>query len=391
MLFHDVGKGYGHEHSERGAKMVHKAAARWQLTPDDTHEWHLLVLHHLLMSHIAQRRDLSDDTVVANFAGVVGTPALLKKLYLLTFADMKAVGPKVWNAWKGGLLDELYRRTLERFETGESPEEEREARLQRRKERLSRTLVAVAPPEQVGAFLAEMPESYFLSTPEEAVPGHFQLLNRFTQSNGDGAPDPYRAALVHFPEREFSELTVVTRDRPGLFAMLTGVLAANGLNVASARITTSRDGIALDVFRLSHVDRQELVMDADTWTRVYARLGAILRGERTMEEMLRVARSPAYLTRRNARIPTEVTVDNTSSPHYTVIDLTAPDRMGLLFTITYALFQLGVVIHLAKITTNVDQVLDVFYVTGSTGAKVADPDGLANALRNQLVNMDASS
>ncbi len=391
LLFHDVGKGYGREHSERGARMVHPAVARWQLSPDDAHEWHQLVLLHLLMSHIAQRRDLSDDTVIANFASVVGTPALLKKLYLLTFADMKAVGPKVWNAWKGGLLDELYRRTLERFETGESVEEEREARLQRRKEQLRRALNVLAPPEQIAAFLEFMPESYFLSTPEKAVPDHFQLLTRFTQANGDGTSDPYRAALVHFPEREFSEFTVVTHDRPGLFAMLTGVLAAQGLNIAGARITTSRDGLALDVFRLSHAERRELVMDADTWTRVYARLGAVLRGERTMEDMLRAASPSSYLNKHKTRIPTEVTIDNTDSPRYTVIDITAPDRMGLLFTITYALFQLGLEIHLAKITTNVDQVLDVFYVTDHRGAKVADPESVANALRSQLISLNASS
>jgi len=391
LLFHDVGKGYGQEHSERGAGMVRTAAARWQLSPDDAHEWYQLVLLHLLMSYIAQRRDVSDDTVIANFARVVGTPALLKKLYLLTFADMRAVGPRVWNAWKGGLLDELYRRTLERFETGESVEEEREARLQRRKAQLRQTLSTVASPEHLAAFLESMPESYFLSTPEKDVPEHFQLLNRFTQTNGDGASEPYRAALVHFPEREFSELTVVTHDQPGLFAMLTGVLAAQGLNIAGARITTSREGIALDVFRLSHAERSELVMDADTWTRVYARLGAVLRGERTMEDMLRAATPPSYLNRHKSRIPTEVTVDNTDSPRYTVIDITAPDRMGLLFTITYALFQLGLEIHLAKITTNVDQVLDVFYVTDHRGEKVPDPESVANALRNQLIDKGVGS
>jgi [protein-PII] uridylyltransferase len=345
LLFHDVGKGYGQEHSDRGARMVRTAAARWQLNADDAHEWHQLVLLHLLMSYIAQRRDLSDDTVIANFARVVGTPALLKKLYLLTFADMKAVGPKVWNAWKGGLLDELYLRTLERFETGESVEEEREARLQRRKAQLRLTLSTLASPQHITAFLESMPESYFLSTPEKDVPDHFQLLNRFTQTNGDGASEPYRVALLHFPEREFSELTVVTHDQPGLFAMLTGVLAAQGLNIAGARITTSRDNIALDVFRLSHAERRELVMDADTWTRVYARLGAALRGERTMEDMLRAANPSSYLNKHKARIPTEVTVDNTDSLRYTVIDITTPDRMGLLFTITYALFQLGLEIH----------------------------------------------
>jgi [protein-PII] uridylyltransferase len=391
MLYHDVGKGYGHEHSERGAQKVLTAAARWQFTPDDTHEWHHLVRHHLLMSHIAQRRDLSDETVITKFAHTVGTPALLKKLYLLTFADMKAVGPKVWNTWKGGLLDELYLQTLERFETGELTEEGREARLQRRKERISRALLTIAPLQAIAAFLAVMPDNYFLSTPEESVSGHFRLLSRFAQRSDDSSDDPYRASLVHFPEREFSEFTIVTHDRPGLFAMLTGVLATHGLNVASARITTSREGLALDVFRLSHLDRQALVMEPDLWTRVYTHLNTVLRGERKVEDLVHAASPPAFLRKRNPRVPTEVTVDNTLSPYYTVIDVTAPDRMGLLFTLAFALFQLGVEIHLAKITTNVDQVLDVFYVTDSTGAKIAAPDSLARALRTQLVHTDGGT
>jgi len=391
MLFHDVGKGFGQEHSERGARMVNAAATRWKLTSDATREWYLLVLHHLFMSHIAQRRDLSDDGVIANFARVIGSPDLLKKLYVLTFADMRSVGPKVWNAWKGGLLSELYLRTLERFETGESIEEDREAKLGRRREELTKLLTSSgsAKPEQIEAFLDSMPDNYILATPEESVPGHFQLMNRFAHGRVMEEGDPYRISLVHFPEREFSELTVVTQDRPGLFAMLTGVLAMNALNVVSARISTSREGFALDVFRLSHMDRRDLVLDQDTWTRVYARLGAVLRGERTMEEMLHTVQSRSHLAPRNARVPTEVTIDNDSSPYYTLVDVTAPDRMGLLFSVTYVFFQLNLQIHLAKITTNVDQVLDVFYVTDATGQKVANPKTLEIALREQLTSGNA--
>jgi [protein-PII] uridylyltransferase len=381
------------------------------MSEDDTHEWYLLVQHHLRMSYIAQRRDISDDALIAEFAQTVGTEAVLKKLYLLTFADMKAVGPKVWNSWKGDLLDELYLRTLERFETGESAEEDPEARLQRRKEHLAVILSAegkATSEEQVTQFLASMPDRYFLATPEESVPGHFQLMSRFIQTknrqtmaivtppspeqnlsdqnlsgqNPEG--DPYRISLAHFPEREYSELTVVTDDQPGLFALLTGVLAVNNLNVAGARISTSQDGIALDVFRLSHAERPEVVMDADLWSRLRTRLDTVLRGERALEDLLQATRGPAFLNKRDARISTEVTVDNIGSPDYTVIDITAPDRTGFLFRVTAALFQLGLIIHLAKITTNVNQVLDVFYVTSSTGTKVRDPDQLADALRQRI-------
>jgi [protein-PII] uridylyltransferase len=386
ILYHDVGKGYGHDHDERGAAMVKDTAARWSLSPDDTHEWHFLVQHHLRLSSISQRRDLSDDTVIADCARFVGTPALLKKLYLLTFADMKAVGPKVWNPWKGELLDELYLRTLEVLETGEPVEENREARLQRRKDRLSHALTQTATPAATAAFLAAAPENYLLSTPEEAVPRHFELVTRFLQQNGASEPEPYRAALTHFPEREFSELTIVTRDRPGLFAMLTGVLASAGLNIAGARISTSQNGIALDVFQLSHADRKDLVMDTDTWTHIYSRLAEVLHGKRTLDDLLRVTRPPSFLTSKQSRYATDVSVDNETSPQYTVIDITGPDRMGFLFTVTYTLFTLDLEIHIAKITTNVNHVLDVFYVTDRHGAKVSNPDHIAASIRQRLLD-----
>jgi [protein-PII] uridylyltransferase len=298
---------------------------------------------------------------------------------------MKAVGPKVWNPWKGELLDELYLRTLEFLETGEPVEENRAARLQRRKERLTQALTPIGSPAAVEAFIAAAPENYLLSTPEEAVPRHFELVRRFLRQNGNGDSEPYRALLVHFLEREFSELTIVTHDRPGLFAMLTGVLTSAGLNIAGARIATSQEGIALDVFQLSHVDRKEMIMDSETWAHIYSRLSDVLNGKRTLDDLLRSARSPSFMTNKKSRYGNDVTVDNESSPHYTVIDITGPDRVGFLFTVTYALFALGLEIHVAKITTNVDHVLDVFYVTNRNGAKVTNPDHVAESIRQQLL------
>ncbi|MBM4257143.1 MAG: [protein-PII] uridylyltransferase [Deltaproteobacteria bacterium] len=391
ILYHDVGKGYGHDHDERGAAMVKDTAARWNLSPDDTHEWHFLVQHHLRMSSISQRQDLSDEAVITNCARFVETPALLKKLYLLTFADMKAVGPKVWNPWKGELLDELYLRTLEVLETGEPVEENREARLQRRKERLLHALTPLGSPTAVSAFLSAAPENYLLSTPEEAIPRHFELVHRFLRQNGSGEPEPYRATLTHFPEREFSELTIVTRDRPGLFAMLTGVLSSAGLNIAGARISTSEEGLALDVFQLSHADRKEVVMDADTWTHIYSRLAEVLNGKRTLDDLLRATRAPSFLHNKQSRYGTDVTVDNETSPDYTVIDITGPDRMGFLFTITYTLFALDLEIHVAKITTNVDHVLDIFYVTDRHGAKVSHPDHITERIRQRLLGTNGGT
>ena len=300
---------------------------------------------------------------------------------------MKAVGPKVWNSWKGGLLNELYLRTLERLETGALVEEDQDARLQRRKDRIRHQLTAEAAAGQLSQFLTAMPDSYFLTTPEEAVPEHFQLMSRFIQAEAEA---PYRASLHHFPEQEYSEFTLVTRDRPGLFSMLAGVLTVSGLSISGARAFTSKvrgtstQGIALDVFRLSHLDRQDMLLSEDTWARFYTRLNSVLHGERTVEDLLQAARPPAFLQRSRPRLRTEITIDNTTSPTYTLVDVTALDRIGLLFEVTHALFQLGLVIHLAKITTNVDQVLDVFYVTDGTGAKVGNPDRVLAELQGRL-------
>lgn len=391
LLYHDVGKGLGGNHSERSAELVDAAVRRWQLSPDDAHEWKLLVERHLLMSYIAQRRDLSDGAQIAEFARVVKNPDCLKRLYLLTFGDMKAVGPKVWNSWKAGLLSELYLYTLERFERGESEEEEHAVRTQRRKDRIRESLTGAASVPEMTRFLDEMPDSYFLRTPEETVPKHFELIRRFEQSLAEDADEAYRVDVTHVPEQDYSELTLVTRDQPGLFSMLAGVFAASQLNVSRAYIATSQAGFALDVFRLSHLDRQDTTLSQDTWERFYRRLSAVLRGERTVDDLLRATRRPAYLKRGPTRLATEITLDNTTSPDYTLVDISALDRPGLLFEVTYALFQLGLVIHLAKITTNVDQVLDVFYVTDRAGAKVHDSDRVTDVLYERLRSAEAAT
>jgi [protein-PII] uridylyltransferase len=221
-------------------------------------------------------------------------------------------------------------------------------------------------------FLNSMPANYFLVTPEESMSQHLKLLSRFARREPEPNAEEFLTALEHFTDQEYSEFTVVTQDRPGLFAMLTGVLASNRLNIASGRITTSSGNVALDVFRLSHLEGQELVMAPQRWERVHTYLQAVLKGERNVENLIQALKPPAFLSRRSARLPTEVTIDNTTSREYTVIDVSAPDRLGLLFTITNCLFRLGLLIHLAKVTTNVDQVLDVFYVSDATGKKIEE-------------------
>src|SRR5207249_5488579 len=163
---------------------------------------------------------------------------------------------------------------------------------------------------------------------------------------------------------------------------LSGVLAAHGLNILAARITTSRDGVALDVFRLSH-EGSDIALDAERWERVEHTLRGVLRGEIDVEALVESSRRPSRFARPRRPVPTRVEIDNTVSREHTVLDVFTADRVGLLFSITNCLYHLWLEIHLAKITTMVEQVLDVFYVTDNEGRKIEDAEQLA-LIRREL-------
>ncbi len=388
VLFHDIGKGQGGRHSERGAAIARRIARRLHMNADDVHQLGFLVENHLLMSHLAQRRDIHDPRLVIEFAKRVENLDTLKKLYLMTFADMKAVGPKVWNNWKGTLLADLYLAAVEVFEKGTFVEEARETRLERIKRRVARVLEAQGVSrEHIAHFMRAMPARYFLSTPEDAMPQHCAMLARL-----DGRR--LVAAVRHFPERECTEFTVATYDRPGLFATITGVLAAAGMNVVRASITTSNDGRALDVFCISHGERADVTQDTDRWERVVNTVERALRGEVEVDQLIASAQPPAFMTKKFVpRVETAVEVDNGVSEEFTVLDVYTQDRLGVLYTITDLLYHLGLSIHLAKITTNVDQVLDVFYVTDTRGRKILEPERLEEiraVLERRLRELQAS-
>ncbi|HXG52273.1 MAG TPA: [protein-PII] uridylyltransferase [candidate division Zixibacteria bacterium] len=379
LLFHDIGKGFGGGHSEIGARMVRQIARRMRLNVDDTALVEFLVRHHLLMTHTAFRRDLEDEKTIIGFARTMGSIRNLKMLYLLTFADVKAVGPDVWNPWKASLLGELYVKALdvlEEMEKGELPRRNVQAILRRTARRLRRRLEERHPEERVRHFLETMPDRYFLATPEDEIAAHFELMEQFT---GKGAV----TAVQHFPEKDCSSFVVCAMDRPGLFAAITGVLAAMNLDILNARIFTASDGRILDVFRVAHRGRSEPVMDAQKWERVRAALDGVLAGRIDVARLVASSPGSALFRKRVPKVATSIEIDNEASDGFTIVEVYTEDRIGVLFTITYALHRLGLSIHVAKISTNVDQVADVFYVTDERGEKIHDA-GRLEAIRRSL-------
>lgn len=370
LMFHDIGKGFGGGHSEIGARMVRQIARRMRLNADDGALVEFLVRHHLLMTHSAFRRDLEDNKTIADFARSMGSVNNLNMLYLLTFADVKAVGPDVWNPWKASLLGELYVKTLNLLEDVEKGEFEREdvrAVLRRIQARVRRQLSKDHDAERVNHFLESMPERYFLSTAEDDMPGHFELMERF---DGKGAV----TAVEHFPERDCTSVALCTQDRPGLFAAITGVFASMNLDILNARIFTSLDGRILDVFRVSHRGRSDVVMAEQKWTKFRSTLDGVLSGRIDVERLVESSQRSPFLNKRVPKVSTVIEVDNEASDGFTIVEVFTEDRIGVLFTITHGLHRLGLSIHVAKISTNVDQVADVFYVTDQSGNKVERPD-----------------
>ncbi len=366
MLLHDIGKAKGHGHVAKGIPLVRELTARVGLQAADGAAVEFLVAHHLTMSHVAQRRDIDDPKTITDFAAAVGDPSRLRMLYLLTYADMRAVGPGVLTPWQARILHELYARTLASLTGG------RVARPSRT--RLAERLHAAAKGEvdlqAVKAHLAMMTDRYLESTSVQRMAEHLRMLDGLGES-------PVVTALFHHPDLGSSDLVVVTRDLPGLFALIAGTLAASDVNIISAQIHTRADGIAIDTFQVND-PAGDVIGSPAHWARTLDALRAVLTGEQTV---------PALLARRRAAGreatgpggPSKIALDNQLSDTATVIEVKCPDRLGLLYLITKTLAGLGLDIVSARIATEIDQAFDTFYVQDREGRKIEDPETLERA------------
>ncbi|MBI5343287.1 MAG: [protein-PII] uridylyltransferase [Deltaproteobacteria bacterium] len=362
ILIHDIGKGKGHGHSQIGAEIAGRIGPRMGLTESETADIVFLVENHLLMAHTSQRRDLHDIELILWFADAVGSPFRLDVLYLLTYADLREVGPEVWTQWKAMLLAELYDKAKNVLETGKLKRVYEERPLQRREQ--VREWLAAFPRAEVDRYLSRFDDRYFLGTPDKCFADHLRLLSGF-----DGAVPMIES--VDYKDSGASELIIVWNDQRGLFAKIAGTLSVNGINILNASISTSIDGVALDVFYVTYMGRS-LAGDAKK-DRILQDLSAVLRGETTVEQLQADRKIARFVRDKVAKYrPTRVVFDNSVSSRYTVVDIFTYDRIGLLYDITRTLTGLGIDIALSKISTKADQVADVFYLTDRGLGKIVD-------------------
>ena len=375
MLLHDIAKGMEADHSEEGEAIARRLGPRFGLTDAETGTVAWLVRHHLAMSDTAQRRDLSDPKTIRDFAGLVQSPERLRMLLVLTVADIRAVGPGVFNHWKGQLLRTLYRET-EALLSGGHAAEGRRARVQAAKTALADAIADWPAPAREAA-LARHYDGYWLGLDTATHLAHARFLR-------DRKPGPLAVATRPDPRRAATEVTVHTADHPGLIARLAGAFALAGASIVDARAFTTVDGMALDMFFVQDAD-QKPFDEPRRLKRLEETMLDVLTGRLSPHEKL-AAKAPRP---RAAAIPVppQVTFDNEASDVATVIEVAGADRPGLLHDLALALFTERLSIHAAIITTYGEKAVDVFYVKDAFGLKIDAPrrmDAVEAALMRAL-------
>ena len=378
MLLHDTGKGGHGGQQVAGARTARQACERLGLERGRIELVAWLVEHHLEMSDYAQKRDISDPATVAAFAGMVGAPERLRMLLVLTVADIRAVGPGVWNGWKGQLLRELYTATEASFRGGRTSDAAGVAR--RRQEALAydaRIALSTAVPEAM-PWARAMEDAYFIAFSAAEHAGHADLARRARGQSGAAAKAEIR------PDRNATEIVVAARDRRALFADLALAISLAGGNVVGARIFTSTDGEALDVFFVQNAAGLPFGHDsAGALARLLESLERAGRGEAARSEPSRsvlAARASPFT------ILPIVTIDNEASHSATVIEASGRDRPGLLEALARALSEADLSIQSAHIDGHGERAVDSFYVIDKDGAKVADTQHMI-ALRLKITEV----
>ena len=381
-LFHDIGK-MGESHARRGALITKSILKRFQYDGTAAEDILFLVAHHLLLAQTATRRDLNDEKVIVQCARIIENPERLRMLYLLTWADSKATGPRAWNEWVENLVQELFFKILHTLEEGELATPDSSRRVKQTVSQVRREIEGRLGSEEIDRLIEMMTPRYLLETRPTDMVRHILAFKSFQEELRGDPSSAFYLNIRKEPLTSLWELTFLAKDRPGLFADMAGVMALNSINVLTAHIYTWRDGTALDVFRVSAPP--DPIYPEEIWLRVRKELKQALRGELPLSSLLTEKALPSILSAPVAPAqPPDVVVDNDSSDFFTVIEVFADDEIGRLHRITDTLFHLGLDIAIAKIATKADQIADIFYVRDLEGQKIVDKEK-AEEIRKTLL------
>ena len=366
-LLHDIGKGGEGDHLLMGAELARGVGKRVGLSPEERDLLCFLVGHHLFMLETAFRRDLHDEQAILHFADNVRDLHQLKMLYLLTFADIKAVGPEAWTSWKNSLLMELFLKSSHFLENQDA------AGQFAREDEMMQRLQEQASPEIISSYREHLPPRYLSCYAAEEIARHLQIAFSLEK---EGLFVTWKVE-----DSRRAEITVCTRDRYGLFSKIAGSMFLNRLNILEAQIHTWGNGIALDTFRV-----EDATGGAERRLQQFKRdLADVLNGKAPLKHLLSEQKESTGTFRKVVpRVPAEVRVNNRDSSFYTIIEVTGEDRLGILYDLTQALTDHGCDIHLARISTLGNRIVDVFYAQDTWGEKIEAKDRV-NRLKQILL------
>ncbi|WP_163835009.1 [protein-PII] uridylyltransferase [Spartinivicinus ruber] len=365
-LFHDIAKGRGGDHSKLGAVEAEQFCKQHQLNEQDTALVVWLVKHHLLMSSTAQRQDLSDPEIINQFAKQVSTGSRLDYLYALTVADINATNPSLWNSWRASLLRQLYSATKQAFARGlENPFDKQEQIQTTQQQAAALLTTAEVTPATIEKLWHDFGDDYFLRHTAEEISWHCQEVLNHKQ----------RKPLILIKEtteqqaEATTQIFIYTKDREGLFAVLTAALDKLNLNVQDARIITSQTGYSLDTFIVLEQNGKPIGHKPYRIKQIKQHL---------VKALIRHNKNPELINRRTPRqlkhfaYPAEVMISQDNKNQRTIIEIITPDRPGLIALIGKLFVELQLVIHNAKIATLGERVEDVFFVTDLQGNPITD-------------------
>ena len=371
VLLHDIGKWKRDDHIASGIEMTTELSERMGLDEDDRAMLLFLVNHHQDMVMISRRRDLDDYAMIAEFAGLFANMEWLQALYLVSYADLSAVAPDAWTDWQGALLWELYNKTADQLRSGIQALEDQQRAHYLLGEYL-REITGRWPAQKVANLqmhVDALPPRYLIAYDRAQVELHLDMIARLNEVR------PFDIQLV--PQEGHTEIAICTRDQRQLMAKICGALAVNDINILRADVNTRDDDIVVDIFQVTDIDGNPTLPE---WKqeRVYDRLTEVISLQLKARDLIAGYSGNWDRRRRQQHYdqPPQVFFDNQISAHYTVIDIEAPDDVGLLYRIAYLVDELDLDIHMAIINTVAARAQDAFYVVDAGGQKVIDYERL---------------
>lgn len=379
VLFHDIGKGRGGSHSVKGARLAQKILERFGYNEKDREVVEFLVISHLIMPHLSQRRDLEDYQMITEFANSVGSLERLNMLFILTWADIRAVSKEAWTDWKGRLLITLYQKAREVLLGRIKEEDLVKQRVDHFKTGIVERLKDTIDVDRLQEFLDLISSRYVLAHEDDEIEKHYFWLKAHQD-------DELFLEEEELEEEGLSLIYMYTWNNPRVMPIITGVLSALGVSLHSLESFMMKDGHLL-VKMAVQSEGKESLRGSGQFEKLKTTIHNVFQGKAHIQDLLSKKKAPAFLQNKPVQQATaSVKFDNDVSAYYTVIDVTAHDRLGLLYDVVSCLSDLGCYVELSKISTKVDQVVDSFYVKDIFGHKILSKAKLSE-IRDVLMKL----